>query len=58
MSRGTLVLVIDDEPQLCRFLRASLPPHGFRLLEAGTTSEAVAVTRTNTPTVHPVGRGL
>jgi two-component system KDP operon response regulator KdpE len=29
-----LVLVVEDEPQVARFLRNSLPVHGFRVLEA------------------------
>ena len=29
-----LVLVVDDEPQVLRFLRASLPHQGYRLIEA------------------------
>ena len=27
-----LVLVVEDEPQVCRFLRAALSSRGFRLL--------------------------
>ena len=36
-----LVLVVDDEPPIQRFLRAALPSHGFRLAEAGTAAEAL-----------------
>jgi two-component system KDP operon response regulator KdpE len=36
-----LVLVVDDEPAIQRFLRAALPGHGFRLAEAGTAAEAL-----------------
>ncbi len=34
-----LILVIEDEPQIHRFLRATLPSHGYRLIEA-TTGQA------------------
>ena len=30
------ILIVDDEPQILRFLRASLPPHGYECVEAGT----------------------
>lgn len=35
------VLVIEDEPQIRRFLRATLPAHGYRLLEAETAQEGL-----------------
>ncbi|MGH2541782.1 MAG: response regulator [Ardenticatenaceae bacterium] len=31
-----LILLIEDEPQIRRFLRATLAAHGYRLSEAGT----------------------
>jgi two-component system KDP operon response regulator KdpE len=34
------ILVVDDEPQIRRFLRTGLPPHGYALIEAGDGSEA------------------
>ena len=35
------ILMVDDEPQILRFLRASLPPHGYDCVEATTGSEAI-----------------
>ena len=35
------ILVIDDEPQIRRFLRTSLPPQGFEIFEASTAAEAL-----------------
>jgi two-component system KDP operon response regulator KdpE len=35
-------LVVDDEPQIRRFLRASLPQQGYALIEAATGAEAQA----------------
>jgi len=34
VSTDQLVLVIEDEPQIRRFLRATLTNHGYRLIEA------------------------
>jgi len=36
------VLVIDDEAQMRRLLRASLPPHGYAILEAATGQAGIA----------------
>ena len=35
------ILIVDDEPQIRRFLRTSLPPHGYECIEAGTAGEAL-----------------
>ena len=35
------ILIVDDEPQILRFLRAGLPPHGYDCIEAGTGAEAI-----------------
>lgn len=36
------ILVVDDEPQIRRFLRTSLPPQGFEVVESGSAAEALA----------------
>ncbi|HYO89339.1 MAG TPA: response regulator, partial [Candidatus Limnocylindrales bacterium] len=41
MSSGALVLVVDDEPQIRRFLRISLEANGYQVIEAGTGQEAL-----------------
>jgi two-component system KDP operon response regulator KdpE len=41
MSEGALVLVVDDEPQIRRFLRASLSGHNYQILEAATGQDAL-----------------
>ncbi len=33
------ILLIDDEPQIRKFLRISLNAQGYRVLEAGTGEE-------------------
>jgi two-component system KDP operon response regulator KdpE len=35
------ILIVDDEPQIRRFLRAGLPPHGYECIEAATGGEAL-----------------
>ncbi|MGB8931093.1 MAG: response regulator [Anaeromyxobacteraceae bacterium] len=55
---GPLVLVVEDEPQVCRFLRAALSSHGFRLLEAGTVREAEQLATSHNPEVYLLDLGL
>ncbi|HEX7671596.1 MAG TPA: response regulator [Polyangiaceae bacterium] len=58
MSDGPLVLVVEDEPQMRRFLRASLGSHGFRLIEAETSQEALAQATTHSPDIVLMDLGL
>jgi two-component system KDP operon response regulator KdpE len=53
-----LVLVVDDEPQLRRFLRASLPNHGYRLVEAANGAEALSEAAARTPDLVLLDLGL
>jgi two-component system KDP operon response regulator KdpE len=55
---GPLVLVVEDEPQMRRFLRASLTSHGFRLVEAETSQEAMAQATTHSPDIVLMDLGL
>ncbi len=55
---GPSVLVIEDEPQIRRFLRASLPSHGYRLLEADTAGEGVAKIAEKRPDIVLLDLGL
>jgi two-component system KDP operon response regulator KdpE len=48
-EHGPRVLIIDDEPAIRRFLRASLSAHGYSVHEASTGEEALQVV----PAVHP-----
>ena len=38
---GPKVLIVDDEPQIRRFLRASLQAHDYDVLEAENGKEAI-----------------
>jgi two-component system KDP operon response regulator KdpE len=53
-----LVLVVDDEPQLRRFLRAALPPHGYRLIEAETGEAALVEAASRQPDLVLLDLGL
>ncbi|HEX5044346.1 MAG TPA: response regulator [Candidatus Polarisedimenticolaceae bacterium] len=53
-----LVLVVDDEPQLRRFLRASLPAQGYRLIEAATGEEALREAAARAPDLVLLDLGL
>ena len=52
------VLVIEDDSQSRRFLRATLPAHGYRLLEAGTGREGLIEAATRVPEVVLLDLGL
>jgi two-component system KDP operon response regulator KdpE len=55
---GRLVLVVDDEPQVLRFLRASLGAHGYRLVEATTGEQALVEAATRAPDLVLLDLGL
>jgi two-component system KDP operon response regulator KdpE len=55
---GPLILVVDDEPQLRRFLRASLPTQGYRLIEAASGDEALRQAATRAPDLILLDLGL
>ena len=53
-----LILVVDDEPQVRRFLRASLPAQGYRLVEAETGADALREASTRVPDAVLLDLGL
>jgi two-component system, OmpR family, KDP operon response regulator KdpE len=55
---GALILLIEDEPPMRRFLKASLLSHGFRLLEAATAREGAALARSHNPQLILLDLGL
>lgn len=55
MSR---VLVVDDEPQIRRFLRVSLANQGHEILEAGTVREAISKAAAERPDLVILDLGL
>jgi two-component system, OmpR family, KDP operon response regulator KdpE len=57
-SPGPLVLVVEDEPQMRRFLRASLTSHGYQFCEASSAAEAVALATSRGPEMVLLDLGL
>ncbi len=55
---GPLVLIVDDEPQVRRFLRTSLPAAGFRWIEAANGAEALRLAQQYVPDVILLDLGL
>jgi two-component system KDP operon response regulator KdpE len=55
---GPLVLVVEDEPQVRRFLRTSLQAHGYRLLEALTGVEGIRMASQYVPEIVLLDLGL
>ncbi len=53
-----LVLVIEDEPQMRRFLRAALESHNYRFVEATTAREGLGQATSRTPDVILLDLGL
>ncbi len=55
---STLILLIEDEDQIRRFLRATLMAHQFRLLEATTGNEGLQLAASQQPEVIILDLGL
>ncbi len=52
------ILIIEDEPAIRRFLRAALPQHGYRLLEAETGESGISAITMQRPDVVLLDLGL
>ncbi|KPF45122.1 response regulator [Rhizobium sp. AAP43] len=52
------ILVVDDEPQIQRFLKPSLTAAGYEVLEAGTGAEALKSVATQAPDLVILDLGL
>jgi len=55
---GPAILVIEDEPQIRRFLRAALSANGYRLIEATTAQEGLIQAATCQPDLVILDLGL
>jgi len=58
MTGQITLLVVEDEPQMLRFLRASLQSHGYRMLEATTAEEGMRLATLHQPDVILTDLGL
>ncbi len=52
------VLVVEDEPQMLKFLRIALDSHGYRVLDAKTGAEAIQQATAYTPDIVILDLGL
>jgi len=57
-TQGPLVLVVEDEPQMLRFLRTSLTTHGYRLVESTTATDGLAQATARNPDLVLLDLGL
>ena len=57
-NRPTRILVVDDEPQIRRFLRTSLTAQDYEVLEAETGQEALDSARRDKPELMILDLGL
>jgi two-component system, OmpR family, KDP operon response regulator KdpE len=55
---GPLVLIVEDEPQMVRFLRASLATHNYRLIESTTAADGLAQAAARNPDLILLDLGL
>lgn len=55
---GALVLMVEDEPQVARFLRTGLVAQGYRVVEAATAKEALREAAAWVPDVVLLDLGL
>jgi two-component system, OmpR family, KDP operon response regulator KdpE len=58
IASSSRVLVVDDEPQIRRFLRTSLSAHGYRVIEAACGRDAITLAATEQPEVVLLDLGL
>jgi len=57
-GEGPLVVLIEDEPQIRRFLRAALGAQGYRLIESTTGEDGLLQAATRQPDLVIVDLGL
>jgi two-component system, OmpR family, KDP operon response regulator KdpE len=57
-EHGFKVLVVDDEPEIRRFLRASLKTHWHEVVEADTGAKALSAVREHAPDLIILDLGL
>jgi two-component system KDP operon response regulator KdpE len=58
MPQEVTILLIEDEPEIRRFLRTTLPAHGFRLHEAATGKDGLTEAKAWNPDLILLDLGL
>jgi two-component system KDP operon response regulator KdpE len=53
-----LVLIVEDEPQMRKFVRIALTSHDYRVLEAGSAAEGIQQASVHTPDLVLLDLGL
>lgn len=57
-SAKSVIVVVEDDPQICRFLRTSLGAQGFQVVEAGTGERGIIEVGTRKPDLVILDLGL
>ncbi|MGZ5050493.1 MAG: two-component system response regulator KdpE [Methylobacter sp.] len=57
-SAKPIIVVVEDDPQICRFLRTSLGAQGFQVVEAGSGERGVIEIGTRKPDLVILDLGL
>ena len=57
-SSGPLVLVVEDEPQMRKFIRVSLTTQGYRLIEGSRATDATMLISSHNPDLLLLDLGL
>jgi two-component system, OmpR family, KDP operon response regulator KdpE len=57
-TRDVTVLLIEDEPEIRRFLRATLPEQGYRIIEATSGQEGLVEASARNPDIVLLDLGL
>lgn len=57
-TQAPLILVVEDEPQMRRFLRASLTAHGYQIVESTSAQDGIAQAAARSPEVILLDLGL
>lgn len=58
MTTAPLILVVEDEPQMRKFVRIALESHDYRVVEAGTAAEGIQQATAYTPDAVLLDLGL
>ena len=58
MTQEATLLLIEDEPEIRRFLRTTLPAHGYRLHEATTGQDGLTEAKARNPDLILLDLGL
>lgn len=58
MAQEATILLIEDEPEIRRFLRTTLPAHGYRLREATTGQDGLTEAKARNPDLILLDLGL